>query len=214
MKEQGLRFFSTLSQVAKESEYLTAEVDSSQTKVHLAHELFFSVAAQIDWQALAHKVLMEIIKDSGYGAPDDGDGALLDRISRGSGMDQMLVRSEMRLKLRDRVFRHPRLAKDFRVAMVHLCLAELVGGADGENTVRVLTDWLTGENRRIGAVKPYEIFNTINRTNARYMFESLLTWIRLSGHPGLLVLLDISRVTLSRNPRDGLAEQAVVWTRC
>ncbi|MCI0563388.1 MAG: ATP-binding protein, partial [Nitrososphaera sp.] len=112
-------------------------------------------------------------------------------------------RGQLNRQLSDQVFRHRGLAKDFRVAMVQLCMAKLSGGADGANTVQVLTDWLTGRNRRIGAVKPYMIFNTINRTNARYIFESLLNWIRFAGHSGLLVMLDMARVTTSHNPRDG-----------
>ena len=34
--------------------------------------------------------------------------------------------------------------------------------------------------------------------------ESLLYWVRFVGYPGTVVLLNNSRVTLRRNPRDGL----------
>jgi hypothetical protein len=37
-----------------------------------------------------------------------------------------------------------------------------------------------------------------------YFFESLLHWIRYVGFSGLVALMDTSRVTLLRNPRDGL----------
>jgi hypothetical protein len=141
--------------------------------------------------------------ECGYEAGQPGEHALLHGIAEASGLDPVLVRSELNRNLNQRVFRHRGLAKDFRVAMAHLCLAELSGGEDGANSVRVLTEWLTGQNRRIAAVKPYSIFNTLTRTNSRYMFESLLHWIRFAGYPGLVVILDITRVTLGRNPRDG-----------
>lgn len=69
--------------------------------------------------------------------------------------------------------------------------------------MQVLTDWLTGRNTAISAVKPYLIFNRINRASARHFFESLLRWIRFAGYTGILVVLDIARVTVARNPKDG-----------
>ena len=180
-----------------------ASVDARNTKVHMMQELFFSIASQVDWRELARLVIVRLAGECGYVADQLGENALLQGIAEASGLDPGLVRLELNRNLTLQVFRHGGLAKDFRVAMMQLCLAELSGGEDGANPVRALTDWLTGQNRRIGAVKPYSIFNTITRTNSRYMFESLLHWIRLAEYPGLVVILDIARVTLGRNPRDG-----------
>jgi len=194
---------SHLKLVAGSSGYLAAEIDSRDTRVHMMQELFFKIAEQIDWRYLARQVVERLVQDSGYSSPQPGERSLLAAISEESGLDPILVRSEVYRKLNDQVFRHRGLAKDFRMAMVQLCLAELSGGDDGVSTAGVLTDWLTGRNRRVGAVKPYSIFNSISRTNARYMFQSLVNWIRFAGHTGLLLLLDISRLTVGRNPHDG-----------
>ncbi len=204
--EDGARpgLFGQLKGVASGLGYLTAEVDAGQTKVHMMQEVFFRVAEQIDWQSLARQVVRDLARESGYQTTSEHHEApLLDQIAQSSGVDQSLVRGELYRKLNDQVFRHRGLAKDFRVAMVQLCMAELSGGPDGATTSGVLTDWLTGRNRRIAAVKSYLIYNSINRTNARYMFESLLNWVRFAGKSGLLVMLDTSRVTVRRNPRDG-----------
>ena len=48
------------------------------------------------------------------------------------------------------------------------------------------------------------IYNSILRTNARHFLESLLYWVRFVGYSGTAIILDNSRVTLRRNPRDGL----------
>lgn len=194
--------FSQLAQVARESGYLTAEVDAGQTKVHMMQEVFFRIAEQVDWQSLARQVVEKLSRESGYNTLNRGDVTLLDLIAESSGKDRDLVKSEMNRKISEQVHRHPGLARDFRVAMSELCFAELSGGPDGAGAAQALTDWLTGRNRRVAAVKPYMIFNTITRTNARYMFESLLHWITFAGRSGLLALFDTSRVTLSRNPRD------------
>lgn len=203
--EEGVRpsLLLNVKQIAEDLGFLTAEVDARETKVHMMHEVFFRIAEQIDWESLAQQLVGNLVRESGYNMPADEGGLLLEKIAEQSGVDPILLRGELNRKLNERVFRHRGLAKDFRIAMVQLCMAKLSGGADGANTLEVLTDWLTGRNRRIGAVKPYMIFNTINRTNARYFFESLLNWIRFVGHSGLLVTLDTSRVTVSRNPRDG-----------
>src|SRR5581483_6588459 len=85
---------------------------------------------------------------------------------------------------------------------MQLARVRLTGGPEAETTVGVIRDWLTGRNKAVSAVKPYQIFNRINRTNARYMLESLCVWLRMSGYAGLLVLIDVSRLAIPRNPRD------------
>ena len=203
MEEGTLTGLSThLKQAASELGYLTVAVDARQTRVNLLQEVFFKIAEQIDWRFLARQVVEKLLLESGYGIPAQSDDSLLAVIAQENGLDPSLIRSEIGRKLNDQVFRHRGLVKDFRVAMMKLCLAELSGGEDGSYTAGALTDWLTGRNRRLGAVKPYEIYNSISRTNARYMFESLVCWVRFAGHTGLLVLLDITRLTLSRNPHD------------
>jgi len=195
--------FRNMKRIAEDLDYLVAEVHSKETKIHMMHEIFFTIAEQIGWESLARQVVGHLTRESGYEMPMDEGGPLLEKIAEQNGIAPIVLSGELNRKLRDKVFRHRGLAKDFRMAMVQLCQATLSGGEDGANTLHVLTDWLTGRNRRISAVKPYMIFNAINRTNARYMFESLLNWVRFVGHSGLLMLLDISRITISPNPRDG-----------
>ena len=197
--------FTQLTHAAHDGNYLTAQVDASLTRVHMAHEVFFRIAEQIEWRSIARQVVRQLARECDYDMPeDDGGGPLRAEIAERNEIDPGMVIRVLRPRLSDQVFRHPGLAKDFRVAMTNLCEAELSGGPEGEGTTTdVLTSWLTGRNRRIGPVKPYGIFNTITRTNARHMFESLLNWIRFAGYPGLLVLLDISRVTLNRRVGDG-----------
>jgi hypothetical protein len=70
-------------------------------------------------------------------------------------------------------------------------------------TIQVITAWLTGANKAVSAVKPYQIRSRVNRTNARYLLESMLVWIRACGYSGSVMLLDTDRVTVARNPNDG-----------
>ncbi len=174
--EEGIRplLFQGVIRVADDLGYLTAEINSKETKVHMMHEVFFKIAEQIDWKSLARNVISKLAIENGYALPSQEDEPILEGIAAESGIDATVLRGQLNRQLSEKVFKHRGLAKDFRVAMVQICMAILSGGADGTNTVQVLTDWLTGRNRRVGAVKPFVIYSTINRTNARHMFESLL----------------------------------------
>jgi len=90
------------------------------------------------------------------------------------------------------------MARDFKVAMTHLCASLDSGESD-----QPLLDWLTGDNPRISNVRPFSIRTSINRTTARHFIESALYWARHAGVAGTAVLLENSRVTVARNPRDG-----------
>jgi hypothetical protein len=48
-----------------------------------------------------------------------------------------------------------------------------------------------------------EIFRKVHRTTARYFFESMTHWLRFAGYAGVVIVLDVRRVMVARNPRDG-----------
>ena len=167
-------------------------------------EIFFRTAEQLSWQQLSRNVIRRLADHAGYTWPENLTDAppLYDQIASASNIEPHLVLLDLKKQVATHVFKERKLAKDFRVAMTHLCLAELSGGQDGEMTIRTLTDWLTGRNRTIGAVKPYQIFRKINRATARYFFESMVHWVRQAGHPGILLIMDTARLMLPRDPQD------------
>lgn len=187
---------------ARETGYLVANVSATDTKVHMIDQIFFRIAEQIPWQSSCERIIVKLAGDVGYRPPSDGGTPLLLRIAQENRIEPDLLSIELRRQIANRVLKERDLSKDFRVAMTQLCLAELTGGAEGETTAGVLTDWLTGRNTAVSAVKPYQIFNPINKANARHFFESLLRWIRFAGYTGILVVLDIARVTVAKNPKD------------
>jgi hypothetical protein len=182
--------------------YLVVDVDAEITKVHQVEQLFFAIARQVPWRELSTTFLQQLAAEKGYERVDEGMTSLADRLAKGNGVNKAVILMELRLQLVERVFKNRDIAKHMRIALLHLCLAALSGGPEGETTMRLLTDWLTGQNRAISAVKHYQIYAGIARHNARHLFESLLVWLRLANVTGLLVLLDLKRVGLSRNPHD------------
>ena len=191
-----------LSQAGQELGYAVVKVDASETKVNLVDKLFFSIAAQIDWPGLSERVLKRLCEQTGYLLPEASEMSFCERVAERNRISADIVKINLEQALGEEVLRRRDLAKDFRMAMTRLCLARLRGGADAPITIRALTEWLTGRNLNVSAVKQHQIFNRITRTNARRLLESLIHWVRLAGFPGTLVLLDVARLAVARNPRD------------
>ncbi len=182
-------------------DYVFVRIDATHCRVHMPQDIFFALASVLDWPLLARRVTLRVLKDRGF--PVDGIDVeevrdVVGVVARRSGLETPEVLSELRPVLYERVRRNPDLARAFRVAMTHLCLMT------GRESPDALIQWLTGANTRIGNVRAFEVHTPINRTTARYVIESALSWIRLAGHAGTVILLDNTRVTLARNPRDGL----------
>lgn len=190
-------------QQAKQAGYLPATMDAATTKIHLAQHVFFKTAEQIPWRLLSQQVVRSLVAEEGFAVPSDGSTPLAQRIGDANQVNSDYVLMTLRRTIGNSIIKRTDLTKDFRVAMTWLCRAELTGGPDGETAVEAITNWLTGRNTHVSAVKPYSIFSGINRTNARHMFESLTHWVRYAGYTGLVIFMDIAKVTVARNPRDG-----------
>ena len=202
--EDGLRcdLVGGLAAIGERSGYLVVKIDAGATKVHMVDELFFRTAEQMPWSHLSRKAIATIAAESGYSWVDKADGPLYLQLAEANQVEPQMLLLELKQAIWKRVFKQGNLSKDFRVAMTHLCIAELSGGQDGATAIQVLTDWLTGRNKAVSAVKPFQIFRRINRATGRYFYESLANWVRFAGYPGIVILLDAERLMLARNPRD------------
>ncbi len=202
--EDGLRvdLFAGLAAIGNRAGYLAVNINAAETKVHMVDELFFRTAEQIPWTKLSRMAIAKIAVETGYSWVDKADGPLYGHLAEANQVEPQLLLMELKQAIWKKVFKQRNLSKDFRVAMTHLCIAELSGGPDGATAVQVLTEWLTGRNRAVSAVKPFQIFRKISRATGRHFYESLANWVRFAGYPGMVILLDAERVTLARNPRD------------
>ena len=195
----------TLTGVADNLGYIVIGVDSGDTRVHMPQEIFFKIASQIDWKVLAKRVILKLCEDMGYVTSTinpESESSILEAVSSTNSVEEYLINLELRKRLPGEVTSKVNMSRDFRVAMTHLCLAEMSSAAS-DRRASALIEWLTGTNRRISNVRSYSIHNSIVRSNAKHLLESLLYWVRYAGYSGSVVLLDSSRVTLLRNPRDG-----------
>ena len=205
-EDTGRRLHDAVERRCRALDYVFVALDAAKLRAHMPQDLFFGLARQVEWRRLARRLILRLAAERGYGV--DGidpcaDGNVFEAVGALNGLESNFVLNEIRPLLQEKVSNNREMARDFRVAMSHLCLGEDTRG-DGEYAARPVLDWLTGENTRLGNVRPFGIYTGINRTTARYMIESGLHWVRQAGGSGTVILLDNRRVTVARNPKDGL----------
>ena len=189
----------------EEQGYLFVELNAARMRAHMPQDIFFDLAGQVDWRSAARRMILRLAAGKHYGVggidPDSGDN-VFDAIANAHNVEAQFIFRAIMPEIEQAVTKNSKMAKDFRVAMSHLCLNEDTRSA-GEYAGRPLLEWLTSSNTRVGSVRPFSIYTPINRTTARYFIESALYWIRFVGYAGTVILFDNSRVTLARNPKDG-----------
>ena len=198
-----MRLAESIASLARERGYFALRINSGKSRAHMPQDLFHAIAGQIDWRLLARRRVLGLASRVGYDVDGiDPASAVVPAIAKQGGIGADAVKMELRRALHEDVLASARMGRDFRGAMFHLCLAELQedGGLYG---CQPILDWLTGENNRIGPLRPFSLRTPINRTTARHFIESTLHWLRSVGYRGTVMLFDASRVTLARNPRDG-----------
>ena len=195
--------YASVNERCRELDYQFVALDAAKIRVHMPQDIFFGLAAQVDWRLLARRQLLNLAETKGYKV-DGIDPArdFLDAIGKANWLESEYVFRDIRPEIQRNVSKNPRLAKDFREAMKHLCEGEHTRYGE-EYTAQPILDWLTGANTRVRNVRPFSIYTPINRTTARYFIESALYWIRYVGYSGTVILLDNSRVTLTRRTNDG-----------
>jgi len=191
-------FGRALADASERLGFTFVRVDAALAKISMIQQVFFSVAAQIDWPELATRVNAALASE----LYEDGGGAVtVARIAEHNEVDQNIVRQGMHKGLTKQVIANATLAKDFRVAMTQLCVAQLEDDGLGQQSCTSILDWLRGDLRLISAVKPMQIYQRIGRHNARTMLTSTARWIRQTGGSGLVVNLDL-RALAATNRRD------------
>ncbi len=188
-----------------ERDYALVEMNARDMRAHMPQDVFFHLARRLDWRLLARRAILRLAKERGLQVDgiDPTVGGVFEALADANGIDADFVIQEIRPGIQNSVSKNPVMARDFRVAMSQLCLLENTPNG-GAYAGEPLQEWLTGENTRIGPVRLFSIYTAINRTTARYFIESALHWVRFTGYAGTVILFDNSRVTLARNPKDGL----------
>ena len=128
-------FMERFAAVAGSAGFVVANVDAAETRVHLLEEVFFEVARQVDWDALATVATRAALVAAGYPAPDGR--VALDSLASHYGVDPRELKRDVDRQLQEQVHRDYAMVQEFRTAMLRLCQAQLRSGqvVDAEHAV-------------------------------------------------------------------------------
>jgi hypothetical protein len=190
-----------LAAAAETHGFQMAQLVASEVRVHLIDRLFHAVAAQVDWDSLARHYLERLLRARGLRVPQTPELVTVQRVAELNAAPEALLRTELRRALERELFEDYKMSREFRLAMVALCLAQL---DPTENPVLAssVKAWLRGELRLVSEVKRALIFQKVNRHNARHMLFSLAHWLTLAGKSGLLLVLDVARYAEAVRPAE------------
>jgi len=178
---------------ARAGGYAVARVEAARTRVHMVDQIFHAVARQIDWDGVARRRLSLLLWGNGIQA-DPAQLHDLEAVAQANGRHRRDLLNEVNRLIENAVLRNYGLSREFRTAMAMLCWGivnpQNVSPTDSEVIVR----WLRGEKAPLAALKKVQIYGRVGRHNARLMLASLSRWLRQSGTPGLVLILDLNAV--------------------
>ena len=192
-----------LRRIAVDAGYLVADVDASRTRVHMIDQVFFQIARQIDWDALARTAAVRALHDLGFRVSEHAPLLDIDGIARDAGYAAAELRRDFNAKLQQSVAADFGMTREFRIAMMRLCQARVDPSGGAQTTRHAVLDWLTGELRRVSSLKPALIYQKITRANARHMLFSLAHWARRNDTRGIVLTVDIRALAVAKRADAG-----------
>lgn len=192
-----------LRDAAVDSDYVFAAVEARRVRVHMIDQVFHEIARQVNWDELARSRVIAAFGELGFDVTSGRAELDLDAIARQFNHDPLELRRDFKQQLQQDVMRDYSMAREFRTAMLRLCQAQVDRSPAVQSTRDSIFAWLTGELRRISALKDALIFQKIARNNARHMLFSLARWVKKCGRPGLVLAFDISQLTVPRRDQAG-----------
>ena len=192
-----------LNGMANTEGYCFAKVDSRFTKVHMVERLFHKIAKQIDWDDLAYRFVVRLLEEHGYQIPNNRSEFSLRQVATLNERKEPMLRRDVQTWLEKSIEGDIGLCREFRMAMIRLCLAQFDAGDSDRVLATSVKEWLCGDLRLVSGVKKALIYQKVARHNARFMLTSLTRWLRLTGKGGLILSLDISRYFTKRQESSG-----------
>jgi hypothetical protein len=199
-----------LRTAAEQTGYAFAFVDAASTRVHMIDQVFFAIARQIDWDASARAFALDVLRELAFRVSEHAPVLDLGAVAVEHGFSPTELSRDYRAELQRRINQDFEMARDFRVAMMRLCQAAVDPSPAAQTTRGLIAEWLTGDLRRISALKEALLFQKITRANARHMLVSLSHWLRRSGGRGLVLAQDIRQLAVGRRAD---AEQQIFYTK-
>lgn len=182
-----------------------AAVSAVTTRIHMIDQLFAEVARQLDWTALAQDVVLTAFEAAGFPPADRADLSVA-AVARHYDLDTAELYRSVRRSVEQIVLKDSGLSHEFRMAMLRLCQGRLGRGDVTAAECETVIGWLRGERVPAGELRKLSLQSKVSRHNARALLLSLTRWLRLAGHSGLILRVDLGRLAVVRRPPAGLRD--------
>jgi hypothetical protein len=190
-----------LAAAAADHGFQAASLDAGEVRLHLIDRLFHAVARQVDWDSLTRAYLEGLLRARGLRMPAGAEPLAVARLAELNAAPELLLRADLQRTLEHELFEDYAMSREFRLAMLQLCLAQL-DPTDNPALEAAVKAWLRGELRLLSEIKRALIFQRIARHNARHLLFSLAHWLQLAGKRGLVLILDVARYAEAVRPAE------------
>ena len=194
-------FAETMLREAAERDYLVVTISAREVWLHDFRGVYLEILRQCELEKILKNCANRIIREMGYHPEAIPEGKTLMDILSEKGEGDAFSKGEIREALRRSFTRNPLLDNTFAVCC-SLLTGDLLGYPVLENTYReLILAWMHGDpSVKASQMKAIGMSPVrISKYNARNLLRSLCEVIHLSGHPGLLVVIDDLEQMISKN---------------
>jgi hypothetical protein len=195
----AIRWRRSLSSAAAGEGYLLVTVDAAEVRVHLIDQLYAAVAREVDWGQLA-RAQLRAVWDSLDLPADAVHGLTVAAVAEQHDVDPREAARSVRRRLESVLLHDSSLAREFRLAVLRLCQAELDAGEVTEAERQAVLAWLRIEPVALPTLRSASLHARIGRHNARSLLVSLAAWRARVAGTGLVLDVDLARLAVARRP--------------
>ena len=192
------RFERSLRAVVDQQHCQMMSLSADTTKVHMIDQVFFAVARQVDWDQVAAAVVGAAYDH--IAVPAAPGRLTVAEVAADHDLDPRELYRSVRRQLEHTLLGDPSLPRELRRALLRLAQAHLGSGDVHPDEARVVRDWLTGEPVGLRELRAAMIYTRVGRHNARSMLTSVGRLLLRTGHRGLVLHVDLTRLAEARRP--------------
>jgi hypothetical protein len=197
--EVAARWHDGLRSAATADGYLHVQADTADVRLHMIDQLYAAVARAVQWRELARRQVLVLWDELGLSAPA-GDELTVAAVAAHHDVDVREAARSIRRRLEGAILRDASLAREFRLAVLRLCQAELGTGEVADAELDAVLSWLRVEPVALRSLRSASLFARVGRHNARSLLTSLAAWRSRVAGSGLVIDIDLARLALARRP--------------
>ncbi|MBA3248836.1 MAG: DUF2791 family P-loop domain-containing protein [Geodermatophilaceae bacterium] len=195
--EVARRWHGGLAEAAGSANCLVVALDAAETKLAMIDQLYAAVARAVDWADLVRRTLRQAW--AAIGLPPE-ETLTVSAVAALHDLDAREAARSIRRQLETVLLTDTTLAREFRLAVLRLCQAELGTGDVIDAEAAAVLAWLRVEPVQLRALKSASLYSRIGRHNARALLLSLATWRHRTTGSGLVIDIDLNRLAVNRRP--------------